>query len=421
MGKEINSILVDLTPVLPGGENGGAKLFVLELLKKLAKANPSTHFTLLTQSKAHAELASLDSENISRLMVENATGRKSFIARLVNFTLRHLPFIPSRLSLIGYRVFCWLKKRAIKNIIATCKPDLVFCPFTAPTYTIKGVPSVCVIYDLQYKTHPLFFARADMLNRDHAFTEACRVATRLTAISDYSRASAITHGQISPDKIRTIYLRMAKRAQPHTKTLTSLFASLEIEEKRYLLYPANFWLHKNHEMLLTALKMAYNSKYLGQDVKLVCTGAPGQRQQWLMDAALRMDLKSQVVFTGFLKDSDLATLLHNAVGVIFPSLYEGFGLPILEAMAAQVPVACSNITSLPEIAGDGAILFDPRKPNEIANAMRDLVNNTVQRQALIEVGKQRVQTFCDSGRMAEEYWHLFQEAQQTQFGTVPLG
>lgn len=410
MNKKINNILVDLTPILPGGENGGAKLFVLQLLKNLAQDNPDTHFTLLTQSKAHEELSTLDRENISRVMIENSNGRKSFLSRAVNYTFRNLPYIPHRLSLLGYQTICKLKKRALNNLLINNKPDLIFCPFTAPTYAIPGVPSVCVIYDLQYKTHPLFFEKSDVMNRDHAFTEACRVATKLTAISNYSRQTAIDQGKIAPEKIKTIYLRMAKRAQQNEDALNTLFKTLEIKEKNYLLYPANFWLHKNHEMLLTALKIAYDANYFSQDIKLVCTGAPGNRQQWLIDAVEKMGLKSQVIFTGFLKDADLATILISAAGVIFPSLYEGFGLPILEAMAAQVPVACSNITSLPEIAGDGAILFDPRKPDEIANAMHDLIANKAKCKELINAGNQRVQTFCDSSKMASEYWNLFQEA-----------
>ncbi len=410
MSKPLKTILIDLTPMLPGGENGGAKLFVLELIKHLAADNLDTNFILLTQAKAHDELAIMDRPNVSRIMIEGSNGRKSFLAKVVGYLFNKLPFIPRRLSLLGYRLYTKLRRRALKSIIAEIKPDLVFCPFTAPTYTISGIPSVCVIYDLQYKTHPTFFEKADMLNRDHAFTEACRRATKLTAISEYSRKSAIKHGRIPESKIKTIHLRMAKRTQNIEPPIGTLLNSLGIEEKQYLLYPANFWLHKNHEMLLMALNIAYHKNILPKKIKLVCTGAPGQREQWLIDVTEKMGLKSQVIFTGYLSDADLNVLLNNCAGVIFPSLYEGFGLPILEAMAVQVPVACSNITSLPEIAGNGAIYFDPRKPDEIVDAMTKLVNDTGYCKELIEIANQRVQTFCDSSRMAKEYWELFQEA-----------
>jgi hypothetical protein len=102
--------------------------------------------------------------------------------------------------------------------------------------------------------------------------------------------------------------------------------------------------------------------------------------------------------------------MANCTCVVFPSLYEGFGLPIIEAMAAGVPVACSNTTSLPEVGGDAAILFDPRVPTQIAQAMISLVENEALRAQLIQAGLLRAEEFSDAGRMAREYWDLFHYA-----------
>ena len=413
MNKDLKNIFIDLTPVLPDGENGGAKHFSIELIKALTQEYPKTHFTLLTQAKSHDELASMDQANISRLMIEGSGNQKSLVTKAASFILNRLPFIPGRISLLGYQVLAKLKKRGLASIIENHRPDLIFCPFTAPTYALPDIPSVCVIHDIQYKTHPGFFAKADFLNRDHAFTEACRLATRLAAISDYSTGTVLDNNKNANGKIRTVHSRMAKRTQQTEPALENLLKTLHLEDKKYLIYPANFWLHKNHEMLLNALEIAYERKFLSKEIKLVFTGSPGQRQEWLVNATEKMGLKSQVIFTGYLKTADLGALLKKSAGLIFPSLYEGFGLPVLEAMSAQVPVACSNTTSLPEIAGDGAILFDPRKPLAIAKAMDTLLNDDAKRQELIAVGNQRVQTFGDSSKMAREYWDLFQEACQS--------
>jgi glycosyltransferase involved in cell wall biosynthesis len=414
MSTSPKTIMVDLTPILPGGENGGAKVFVLELLAKLAHETPDTNFILLTQSAAHEELKIMDRENMSRVMVENSSGRKSFLAKAVAYAFRKIPIIPAKISIIGYRTYAKLRRHSQKELLDKISPDLIFCPFTAPTYAIPGIPTICVIYDLQYIAHPDFFEAQDRTNRSHAFTEACRCATKLVAISEYSRKSALTHGNIAPTNIKTIHLRMAKRTLIHKDPIESLLHSLNIKSQQYLLYPANFWLHKNHEMLLTALKMAYSNKDITEDIKLVCTGSPGKRQQWLIDSANKMGLKSQVIFTGYLKDVDLETLMNNCVGVVFPSLYEGFGLPILEAMAANVPVACSNTSSLPEVAGDGALFFDPRIPSQIASAMTTLISDKNKRQELMEIGSERVKKFCDSSKMREEYWDVFQKACLTE-------
>jgi hypothetical protein len=102
--------------------------------------------------------------------------------------------------------------------------------------------------------------------------------------------------------------------------------------------------------------------------------------------------------------------MANCSGVIFPSLYEGFGLPVIEAMAAGVPVACSNTTSLPEVAADAAVLFDPRVPTQVAEAMIRLTQDMPLRQTLIAAGTQRATEFANSERMAREYWDLFEYA-----------
>jgi glycosyltransferase involved in cell wall biosynthesis len=118
--------------------------------------------------------------------------------------------------------------------------------------------------------------------------------------------------------------------------------SLGLAREEYILYPANFRRYKNHEMLLTAFLMA-QAAGLPNNIKLALTGAPHE----LRIAAAALGLNKHVVFVGFVADADLAVLLENWLGVVFPSLYEGFGIPVLEAMASGRPVACSNCTSLP--------------------------------------------------------------------------
>jgi glycosyltransferase involved in cell wall biosynthesis len=418
MNKQLRTIAVDLTPVLPGGENGGAKIFVLELLRRLAEMAPQTQFVLLTQAASHEELATLNRPNMRRQMVVGpvvANSLRPRLQRLASRILRHLPGRLRRIvSRLDYKLNMRLKRSGSGSLLRDMRVDLLFCPFTAPTYFELGIPTVCTIYDLQYKTYPEFFAAEDVAHRERTFIEACRLATMLTAISDYSRNCAITHGGLAPERIHTIHLRMAQRIAPGVKNDTAILGQLNLTPQRYLIYPANFWKHKNHEMLLTAFGMACHEG-LAKDIKLVCTGAPGARQEWLMNAVRSMNLGDRVLFPGYLPNAELAALMTNCTGVVFPSLYEGFGLPVIEAMAAGVPVACSNTTSLPEVAADAAILFDPRVPTQIAQAMFSLVENDVLRTRLIQAGLQRAAEFSDAGRMAREYWELFQYALTSEY------
>jgi glycosyltransferase involved in cell wall biosynthesis len=407
-------VAVDLTPVLPGGENGGAKIFVLDLLRQLTAMAPATQFVLLTQAASHEELATLDRPNVVRRTVIDAVQTSTVRPRLKRLASRITPLVGGRLrrvlSRAGYRLNMKLKRRGAGTLLRDLDVDLLFCPFTAPTYFEPGIPTVCTIYDLQYKTYPEFFAPEDVAHRAQTFIDASRRATALAAISDYSRQSAIVHGDLDQTRIRTIHLRMARRIAPEAGQSTHVLERLGLAPQRYLIYPANFWKHKNHEMLLAAFGMACADGQLPADIKLGCTGAPGARQEWLKNAARGMNLGDRVVFPGYVPNAELAAMISNCNGVVFPSLYEGFGLPVLEAMAADVPVACSNTTSLPEVAADAAILFDPRVPSQIAEAMITLVRDEALRSRLIEAGRSRADAFSDSKRMADEYWDLFQYA-----------
>ncbi len=119
---------------------------------------------------------------------------------------------------LAYRINTLFKRRQAHSLLGNLKANLLFCPFTAPTYSEPGIPTVCTIYDLQYKTYPEFFKAEELIHRNHTFIEACSRASMLSAISDYSRLSAIKHSALKPEKIRTIHLQMAHRILPDFKT-----------------------------------------------------------------------------------------------------------------------------------------------------------------------------------------------------------
>jgi glycosyltransferase involved in cell wall biosynthesis len=411
--KQLRTIVVDVTPILPGGENGGAKVFVLELLRRLAELAPETQFVLLTQAVAHEELAALDCANVRRLMVFETSkpailqpfGRRIFARVLAHLPRRFRPLV----GRLGYSILNFSKRNASRGLLRDLDADLLFCPFTAPTYFELNVPTVSIIYDLQYKTYPEFFTPEDVAERHRTFIEAARRSTILAAISDYSRSVAIVEGKLDPAHIKTIPLHVSQHSLRNAARDESILDRLQLRAGKYLIYPANFWKHKNHEMLLTAFGLARRSG-LADDIRLVCTGAPGVRQQWLEQAAYGLGLQNHVLFPGYLANAELLALVTNSAGVIFPSLYEGFGLPVVEAMATGVPVACSNVTSLPEVAGDAAILFDPRIPEQIAQAMISLAHDKELSARLVQAGDARAARFSDSRLLAKQYWELFQHA-----------
>ena len=410
-------VAIDLTPVLPGGDNGGAKIFTLDLISRLSELHPATKFILLTQEASHGELEFLEKPNVCRKLVFapslNSVNKFVRARGIIELPIRMLPrriqnFSIRALNKVERILGGYLDRNSLDNL----KFDLLFCPFTAPTYFKKNIPTVCTIYDLQYRSYPQFFSPEDLAQRDHTFIEACKKATMLAAISEYSRQKAIEHGNLDPNKVRTIYLRMAHRIAAEkeaVKKQSTILGELGLGAQQYLLYPANFWKHKNHEMLITAFNLAVVDG-LDKSIKLVLTGAPGPRRDYLIDAVKKMGLMDRVLFPGYLPNHDLSALMTNALALIFPSLYEGFGLPVIEAMAAGIPVLCSNRTSLPEVANGAAILFNPGIPSDISTAIINISTDIDTRTKCSRAGAFRAQDFGNFSLMVEEYSALFKAA-----------
>lgn len=412
--NKLNTIVVDLTAVLPGGENGGAKVFVLELLRRLSEGAPRTNFVLLTRLSAHQELATLDRANIQRVVAVDDDKRVTIRSMAARTFSNLIGYLPPRLRVTARAFLNRLKKleqqqRTVASSVDKLKADLLFCPFTAINFLDLEIPTVAVFYDLQHNAYSEFFTAEEVAQRDAIFFDACRRSTILVAISDYSRQAAIGHGKLDPARIKTIHLQISQHSLRNAPRDEDILQRLQLQHGLYLIYPANFWPHKNHERLFAAFAVALRTG-LPNDIRLVCTGAPGPRQDQLKQTAHGMGLGGHILFTGYISTAELLTTLSSSAGMIFPSLYEGFGLPVIEAMACGVPVACSNVTSLPEVAGGSAILFDPTVVDEIAQAMIALVKSTEITSKLVTLGSIRAADFSSSRLMAEQYWETFQQA-----------
>src|SRR5207302_1715891 len=181
------------------------------------------------------------------------------------------------------------------------------------------------------------------------------------------------------------------------ETARRLLERLGVRSRRFLLYPANAWPHKNHRVLIEAFAQ-FRRSAPDSDLALVCTGAPGVAAHELAALGMRVAPGGSFAFAGYLPQEEFVALLQRCRGLIFPSLYEGFGLPVLEAMAYGKPVLCSNVTSLPEVAGDAAIYFDPSDPGQIAAAI-DVLRDTDRITNLLRRGRPRAVRFGDGRRM----------------------
>jgi glycosyltransferase involved in cell wall biosynthesis len=287
--------------------------------------------------------------------------------------------------------------------------DLTFCPFTAPDYFERSTPLVSIVYDLQHVHYPEFFGAEQRVYRQLHVLDACRRAEVVVCISDDARRTLLNCVRVRPEKVQTIPLTVLQQMRPpDEQAARAVLERLGLEAKRYLFYPANFWRHKNHHALFEAVRM-YRDHHPDSDLKLVCAGAPGKEMDARVETARGLLPAAAVLFPGQVAGETLAALFHCSRGLVFPSLYEGFGMPVLEAMVAGTPVLCANTTSLPEVAGDAALMFDPRDPSAIANALDRLESEPGLAERLIERGYARARVFGTARDMAARYLALFGE------------
>jgi glycosyltransferase involved in cell wall biosynthesis len=403
---------VDLVALLPGGDNGGAKLSSLELVGNLSRIASNWEFVLFTSERSHDELAVLESQNVRRLCVlQNSTSNSSppWIIRMRGWVYGALRTILPRTMRTKLDDALTRAARHVHRgtVLREIGADLLFCPFTVPFCYDSSVPVVSIIHDLQYHYYPQFFSEEDRRCRERNFRETSRQANKLICVSEYVRKTVLENSNLEPDRAITILHQLFHRLKKlPVKDVDSILQRLGLSGKEFLLYPANFWAHKNHRMLITAFAM-YRARHPESNLRLVCTGALENEKKVLQEAVYRMGQKDWIILPGFLAEEEFTAIFASCLALVFPSLYEGFGMPVLEAMALEKPVICSNVTSLPEVAGDAAFYVDPRKPREIANAIERIATDKDLRKRLIDQGHHRLAESGGPGKMAREYLDVF--------------
>jgi glycosyltransferase involved in cell wall biosynthesis len=254
--------------------------------------------------------------------------------------------------------------------------------------------NVLVVPDIQHEYCPEFFTPRVLAARRRLHTESARHAAHICAISEFTRQTLIERLRIPADRITTTHLA----ADPvfHTGSTARrdslrVLAKYGLRRGEYLIFPANTWPHKNHRGAFHALR-ALRDGY-GLDPLLVCTGSAKDAHGEVLAAIHELRLDNRVRHLGYCPRTDMPALYEGAAALVFPSLFEGFGIPLLEAMWCDCPVIASNTTSLPEIAGDAAMLIDPRSPEELAHALSRVLTDEGLRHALIERGRRRAHAF----------------------------
>lgn len=350
----------------------GMGWFSYQTLKRMAQNNPEVHFVFLFDRAFDEEF--IFSDNISPLVL----GPQA----------RH-PFL----------YYAWFQL-SVRQLLNKMKPDLFLSPdgFLSLGAQCKQLP---VIHDINFLHHPHDSKWLTAKYYNYYFPKFAAEASRIATVSEYSKTDISKNYGIDPTKIDVVYNGINSFFKPidrldQQKTREKLSGG-----KDYFISVGSIHPRKNIANLIKAF--ALFKKESASDLKLVLAGPNYWGLSDIEKAKDESGCAEDIIFTGRLSDEDLALVLGSAFALTFIPYFEGFGIPLIEAMEVQVPIITSNVTSLPEIAGEAALLVDPHEVNSIKNAMLRIYKEESLRIDLIAKGNTQKQKFSWD-KSAELLW-----------------
>ncbi len=267
------------------------------------------------------------------------------------------------------------------------------------------LPSIYQPWDLQHRHYPQFFSPQDLRARNTQYRGFCERARFVCVQTEWTKRDVAAQFGIDPEKIVVIRWGTAFEAyrQPSSQEADQVRRDLRLPDTLFL-YPAVCWPHKNHAVILRALALLKSRT--GQAPNVVFTGAPTPYQGEVEALARELKVSDFVRFLGFTTSSQIQVIFHLGKALLFPSRFEGLGLPVLEAFRAGLPVLSSSATVLPEVTGGAALLFDPDSPEALAASMEALLASPELQSDLAERGRQVLESYSID-RTAQEFFKLY--------------
>jgi len=270
----------------------------------------------------------------------------------------------------------------VRRELALGELDAIHFPLSVMMPPLRRPPAVSTVLDIQHEVYPRFFSRTELAYRKLVYGWTIKRSQIVITISEHERQVLVERLDLAPEKVRVIHLAIDHQ----------VFRPGAEEREPFLLFPANNWPHKNHRRLFEAFALLRRER---PELRLILTGFGHERNQ----------LPQGVQALGHVPLDELASLYRRASCLVFPSLYEGFGQPPLEALASGCPVAVSRVASLPEVCGDAARYFDPTQPEQIAAAVSEALERPDE---LRQKGIERAGAFTWE-RSAREHERVYKE------------
>jgi glycosyltransferase involved in cell wall biosynthesis len=361
---------LNATSFLPG-QMGGMETYFRNLLDRLQQFDQADNYLILCDKRFAGEFQLIN----SAFRMEHINFAKPSPAWFLRGVIRNL-----------------FNQDILANRMNRVKADVIHHPFTVLTPPEIRLPSVLTFWDMQHEFFPEFFSRTELLKRQRLYRASAERATRIIVSAAFTKECLIDRYGIAADKIEVIYTGFGHEYRPvHDDDVLAGIRSKYGVNRPFMLYPAATWPHKNHKRLLEAVKVLHDHHQF--DGALVLTGIAMQSHSEIKGEINRLGLADQVKILGYLPAADLPGLYNCARLMVFPSLFEGFGIPLVEAMACGCPVVCAAATSLPEVVGSAGMLFDPRDIEGMAETIWSAWNDEGALAGMRERGLERVTLF----------------------------
>jgi glycosyltransferase involved in cell wall biosynthesis len=311
---------------------------------------------------------------------------------------------PARHPVLHYWWFEHALPRALKKI----HPDIFISP---DAYNSLASPfrNLMVIHDLNFVHHPEMMPWLPRKYYNYYTPRYAEKADRILTVSQFTKQDIVKQYDINPEKIDVALNGANPIYEPIAAEQQQLTRQKITQDRSYFIFVGSLNPRKNITGLFRAFDLYVNET--ASDTCLVVVGEKMFRGQDIEKAYASMAHKNQVIFTGRLEPEELKNVMGAALALVFVPFFEGFGIPIVEAFRAGIPVITANITAMPEVAGDAAILVNPFQTKEIAEAMKKITFAKDLRKKLVEKGFQRGRMFSWD-KTAEQFWGAIEKAMQ---------
>lgn len=301
--------------------------------------------------------------------------------------------------------YMWFE-HSIPRVLNKIKPDVFFSPDGYLSLS-TNVRSVNVFHDLNFEHYPKDIPMAGRYYYRRYFPKFARKAARIATVSEYSKQDIVKIYGVDPEKIDVVYNGSNPAYKPVEKETQQETLIKYSDGKPYFVFVSALHPRKNLVNLFKAFDI-FRRQHT-EDVNLLIVGAKMWWTKAIEQAYNKMVFKQDVIFTGRLNTGELNKVLGSALALTYVSYFEGFGIPIVEAFNCDTPVITSNVTSMPEVAGDAAMLINPFSAGSIADAMLEVATDEDLRHSLITKGRQQRNKFSWD-LTAERVWNTIEKA-----------